>query len=48
MAERGFSQRRACALALVDPKTVRREVQPDNPEIRERLRQLAGERRRCV
>jgi putative transposase len=46
MAERGFSQRRACALALIDPKTVRREPEPDNPEIRTRLRQLAGERRR--
>lgn len=46
MAERGFSQRRACALALVDPQTVRREPKPDNPEIRTRLRQLAGERRR--
>jgi putative transposase len=46
MAERGFSQRRGCALALVDPKTVRRAPEPDNPEIRTRLRQLAGERRR--
>ena len=46
MAERGFWQRRACALALVDPKTVRRAPEPDNPEIRTRLRQLAGERRR--
>ena len=44
MAERSFSQRRACALALVDPKTVRRDPEPDNPDIR--LRQLAGERRR--
>ncbi len=46
VAEQGFSQRRACALAEVDPKTVRREPVPDSPEIRARLRSLAGEPRR--
>ena len=46
IAERGFSQRRACGLAAVDPKTVRRTVAPDAPEVRARLRALAGERRR--
>jgi putative transposase len=46
MAERGFSQRRACAPALIDPMTVRRQPVADSPEIRARLRALAGERRR--
>ena len=46
MAEHGLSQRRACALAEVGPKTVRRDPVPDSPEIRARLRALAGERRR--
>ena len=31
---------------MVDPKTVRRTVAPDAPELRHRLRELAGERRR--
>lgn len=30
----------------MDPKTVRRPAIPDAPEIRRRLRELAGERRR--
>lgn len=46
MREHGFSQRRVCRLIEVDPKTVRRTATPDAPEVRERLRQLAGERRR--
>lgn len=46
MREHDVSQRRACALAGVDPKTVRRERPPDNPEIREEMRKLAEKRRR--
>src|SRR3546814_5087125 len=46
MAEHGFSQRRACRLIEVNPKTVRRQVTADAPEVRRRLRELAGERSR--
>jgi putative transposase len=46
MAAHGFSQRHACRLVDVDPKTVRRMPPADAPEIRQRLRDLAGERRR--
>ena len=46
MDRHDISQRRACRLVSVDPKTVRREPEPDNPEIRVRMRDIAGERRR--
>jgi putative transposase len=46
MSKFDISQRRACRLVRVDPKTVRREPIADNPEIRERMRAIAAERRR--
>lgn len=46
MSKHDISQRRACRLTSVDAKTVRRARVPDAPEIRARLRTLAGERRR--
>ena len=46
MRDHGVSQRRACRLVGVDPKTVRRERPPDHPEIREAMKEIAGKRRR--
>ena len=41
-----ISQRRACRLVSVDPKTVRREAVADCPDIRARMREIAAVRRR--
>ena len=41
-----ISQRRACILIGGDPKTVRRERPPDNPEIRLEMNRIAEKRRR--
>lgn len=46
MSDHDISQRRACRLVGVDPKTVRRARAPDHPEIRGRMRAIASERRR--
>lgn len=40
MKDHPISQRRACVLIGVDPKTVRRERPPDNPEIREEMHKI--------
>ena len=46
MKDHPISQRRACVLIGVDPKTVRRERPPDNPEIRDEMHKIAEKRRR--
>ena len=47
MEQRGYSQRRACGLVGMEPKTFRyARRRPDDTEVRQRLRALAAERRR--
>ena len=46
MRDNEISQRRACRLVGVDPKTVRRERPPDCAEIRKEMQEIAGKRRR--
>ena len=47
MKEKGYSQRRACALAGIDPRVYRRESKrPGDTELRARMKELASERRR--
>ena len=46
MRDYQVSQRRACVLIGVDPKTVRRERPPDHAEIRQEMREIAAQRRR--
>ena len=41
-----ISQRRACRLVGVDPKTARRDKPLDNPEVREEMKAIASTRRR--
>lgn len=43
---KGYSQRRACGLVGIDPRVYRyRSTRPDDAELRQRLRELASERR---
>lgn len=46
MRDHDISQRRACCLVGVDPKTVRRDRPPDNPDIRKEMKKIAAKRRR--
>jgi putative transposase len=47
MKEKAYSQRHACAVVGIDPKVYRyRSQRPDDVGLRQRLRQLASERRR--
>lgn len=47
MDEKGYSQRRACALIGMHPKTFRYRLRrPDDAAVRERLKALASDRRR--
>ena len=46
MRDHDISQRRVCRLVGVDPKTVRRERPPDDPEVRKEMQAIASKRRR--
>jgi putative transposase len=47
MTDKGYSQRRACKLVGIDPRVHRyRSRRPDDAGLRERLRELASQRRR--
>lgn len=46
MRDHDISQRRTCWLVGVDPKTVRRDKPPDNPEVRKEMKAIANKRRR--
>ena len=46
MRDYNISQRRACRLVGVDPKTVRRDRPPDNPDIRKEMKKVAAKLRR--
>jgi len=46
MRDQDISQSRACRLVGVNPKTVRRDRPPDNPEIRQEMKAIAAKRRR--
>ena len=47
ITEKGYSQRRACALVGLDPRVYRyRSTRGDDGPLRQRLRELSSERRR--
>ncbi len=47
MTEKRYNQKRACALAGIDPRVFRRASQrPSDTELRDRLKELSSERRR--
>lgn len=47
MKEKRYNQKRACALAGIDPRVYRRvSKRPADTELRDRLKELSSERRR--
>jgi putative transposase len=47
ITKKGYTQRRACGLAGIDPRVYRRKpVRPDDSGLRQRLKELSSERRR--
>ena len=47
MTEKGYRQRRACALVGIDPRVYRRgSKRPEDTALRARLKELSSERRR--